>query len=185
MRRPITEIEHDGQTYHLIPWFDQVLDFLEIAEDLTTTEYLYLFLEFFVREDVQFDAELFKKIRSAIFGESKEEGERMIDFLQDEGRIYAGFRQAYGIDLYNEFGKMHWQTFSTLLENLPSDTQFAEVVRIRARKVPKINKYNQEEVQELLRLKAKYRIKETELERKTRLGRKWASLWDALTKGSD
>lgn len=183
MRKPITQIEHEGKTYHLVPWFDQVLDFLELSEDLTPREYIELFLEFFVAEDAPI--EIFTEASRAIFGEPSESEENYVDFKQDEGRIYAGFMQAYGIDLYEQFGKMHWQTFITLLSNLPSDTSFAEVVNIRARKIPRATKYNKEEIQELLRLKAKYRVHESESTRKARLNKQWAGVFDFLMKGSE
>ena len=185
MRKPQTEIEHDGKVYHLIPWFDQVLDWFEISEDLTPAEYVTLFLDFFVAEDVVFDADLFTKVNLAIFGENKNSGENYVDFKQDEGRIYSAFMQAYHIDLYEQFGRMHWQTFVTLLGNLPSDTAFSEVVSIRARKIPKATKYNRDEIRDLLRLKAKYRIKENENVRKKRLNRQWAGIFEFLTKGSE
>ena len=180
MRKPLTEIEHEGKVYHLVPWFDQVLDFLEIAEGLTNAEYILLFLDFFVRERVSFDAGLFLKVRDAVFGETEKSGENYVDFKQDEGRIYAAFMQAYHIDLYEQFGKMHWQTFLTLLGNMPSDTAFSEVVNIRARKLPRLTKHNQEEYMNLVKLKAKYAIKQNEDQKKQRLNQQWASVFHAL-----
>lgn len=185
MRKPPTEIEYNGKVYHLVPWFDQVLDWLEISDDLTPTEYAVLFLDFFVKEPVPFDTELFVRVNRAIFGETKGDGENYVDFKQDEGRIYAAFMQAYHIDLYEQFGKMHWQTFITLLGNIPNNTAFSEVVNIRARKIPEATKYNQEEIRELLRLKAKYRVHESEEKKKQRLNQQWAGIFKFLTKGSE
>ena len=185
MRKPQTQIEYNGKVYHLVPWFDQVLDWLEISEDLTSAEYVVMFMDFFVKEKVPFDVELFTLVNRAIFGEAKSTGENYVDFKQDEGRIYAAFMQAYHIDLYEQFGKMHWQTFLTLLGNIPNNTAFSEVVNIRARKIPKATKYNHEEIRELLRLKAKYRIHEGEEKKKQRLNQQWAGIFQFLTKGSE
>ena len=50
----------------------------------------------------------------------------------DSEYIYAGFMQAYGIDLIDQHGKLHWKKFNALLVGLPSDTRFAEILKIRA-----------------------------------------------------
>ena len=50
----------------------------------------------------------------------------------DSEYIYAGFMQAYGIDLIDQQGKLHWKKFNALLVGLPSDTRFAEILKIRA-----------------------------------------------------
>jgi hypothetical protein len=44
--------------------------------------------------------------------------------------ISAAFQQAYGIGL-DEITSMHWWRFLGLLEGLPADTRFMEVVSIR------------------------------------------------------
>ena len=50
----------------------------------------------------------------------------------DSEYIYAGFMQAYCIDLIEQQGKLHWKKFNALLVGLPSDTRFAEILKIRA-----------------------------------------------------
>ncbi|MGL4697132.1 Gp15 family bacteriophage protein [Enterococcus larvae] len=49
----------------------------------------------------------------------------------DAPYIYASFFQAYGIDLIEEQGKLHWEKFQALLLGLPKGTKFKEVIEIR------------------------------------------------------
>lgn len=55
------------------------------------------------------------------------------DLEFDATYIYTAFRQAYGIDLHRELGRLHWLEFSVLLRDLPESTQFAQIQQIRAR----------------------------------------------------
>lgn len=179
-KKPPMTFEYDGKTYHLIPWFDNVLDYLEVVEDCTVYESVALFLHFFVQEKVPVDVDIFTEAQRVLFGESKKQGENYVDFKQDAARIYAAFRQAYGIDLHEEHGKMHWHVFLALLGNLPSDTAFSEVVNIRQRKLPKLTEYNREEYMELVQLKEKYRIHKTDEQKKKSMNDAWGRVFHAL-----
>lgn len=53
------------------------------------------------------------------------------DIRYDGDYIYASFLQAYGIDLFDVQGKLHWKKFNALLSGLPEGTKFMEVVKIR------------------------------------------------------
>lgn len=53
------------------------------------------------------------------------------DIRFDGDYIYASFLQAYGIDLFDIQGKLHWKKFNALLSGLPEGTKFMEVVKIR------------------------------------------------------
>jgi hypothetical protein len=57
-------------------------------------------------------------------------GPPAFDYFQDAKLISAAFQQAYGIGL-DEITSMHWWRFLGLLEGLPADTRFMEVVSIR------------------------------------------------------
>lgn len=52
------------------------------------------------------------------------------DLTLDAGCIYAGFLQAYGIDL-TAVSCLHWWTFLALLENLPEQTLMAQKMQLR------------------------------------------------------
>lgn len=59
----------------------------------------------------------------------------IFDYNVDHGRIFAAFRQAYGLDLRTE--EMHWWVFCELLNNLPDNTKLKQVMDIRGRKIKK------------------------------------------------
>lgn len=59
------------------------------------------------------------------------------DIRYDGDYIYASFLQAYGIDLFDVQGKLHWKKFNALLSGLPEGTKFMEVVKIRKWKAQK------------------------------------------------
>lgn len=97
----------------------------------------------------------------------KEEGEKLFDFVQDADYIYSAFLQTYGLDLLGKSGaNLHWWTFTALLYGLPDDTRLMQIVDIRARPLPKPTKYNVDERQQLMRLKALYRLDASEGERR-------------------
>ena len=62
---------------------------------------------------------------------------RVYSLIHDAEYIYASFRQAYGIDLFEERGRLHWKKFNALLNGLPSNTKLMEVIRIRTWKPQK------------------------------------------------
>lgn len=53
------------------------------------------------------------------------------DIRYDGDYIYSSFLQAYGIDLFDVQGKLHWKKFNALLSGLPEGTKFMEVIKIR------------------------------------------------------
>lgn len=74
------------------------------------------------------------KIRSK---SQSEDGARLFSLKYDAEYIYSSFLQAYGIDLMEAQNKLHWKKFNALLNGLPSDTKFSEVMKIRSYKPQK------------------------------------------------
>ena len=101
-----------------------------------------------------------------LFAKGRKNGPKVTDFEQDAGMIRAAFRQAYGIDLYTE--KLHWFEFRELLNGLPDNTRYSEVISIRARPIPAPTKYNSQEREWLIKAKAEVALKATENEQKER-----------------
>ena len=65
---------------------------------------------------------------------SSQDKRRLIDYDVDQWRIYADFRQIYGIDL--SLDDMHWWMFNGLLWNMPHEqSSFQQVIEIRRKKV--------------------------------------------------
>lgn len=64
----------------------------------------------------------------------KTEKKRYMDFNKDQWRIYADFRQIYGINL-NE-ADLHWWEFMGMLWNMPQkQSSFLQVIEIRRKKI--------------------------------------------------
>lgn len=77
-------------------------------------------------------------IKSKIRSKSQSEStERLFSLKYDAEYIYSSFMQAYGIDLIDAQNSLHWKKFNALLNGLPSDTKFSEVLKIRSYKPQK------------------------------------------------
>lgn len=77
-------------------------------------------------------------IKSKIRSKSQSEGtKRLFSLKYDAEYIYSSFLQAYGIDLIDAQNSLHWKKFNALLNGLPSDTKFTEVLKIRSYKPQK------------------------------------------------
>lgn len=77
-------------------------------------------------------------IKSKIRSKSQSEStERLFSLKYDAEYIYSSFLQAYSIDLIDAQNSLHWKKFNALLNGLPSDTKFAEVLKIRSYKPQK------------------------------------------------
>lgn len=101
---------------------------------------------------------------------------KLMDFESDSDYIYASFRQAYGIDLVNERGKLPWKRFCELLDGLPDKTKLKEVMKIRAMDVPEPTKYNQKERQNIIELKSYYALPIKNREEKNELDKLFVTL---------
>lgn len=78
---------------------------------------------------------------------SVKENRRLIDFDVDQWRIYAAFKQQYGLDL-DEAADMHFWKFMGLLSSL-NECAYTRVIDIRQRKFkPKMDKEERKSLQE-------------------------------------
>lgn len=156
-----------GRTVPLYASFDRVLDLIDIlrAADLDEGDRLKVACSILfgkARLSRSEQAEALNEAVSLLFAPpTGEPGPKAFDFQQDSELLYAAFRQAYDIDLDAERGHLHWLHFLALLAGLPDDTKLSQVISIRLRPIPKPTKYNREEIRQLLKLKAKYRLKLT------------------------
>lgn len=78
------------------------------------------------------------------------------DIRYDGDYIYASFLQAYGIDLFDVQGKLHWKKFNALLSGLPEGTKLMEVIKIRKWKPQKGD--SSEYKEEMRRLQKDYAL---------------------------
>lgn len=160
----LREIEWRGKRYRLNLAFDRVLSAMDLLEEQTLFEEdrVRAALGLLVRGKPPRSPELLKAIFDHFPKSGEPGGPRVFDFGQDGALIYAAFWQAYGVDLQAMRGKLHWFAFLALLEALPEDTRFSQIVDIRSRPVPAATKYNAQEIAWLLRQKARFALKPRE-----------------------
>ena len=109
----LNSFELDGIEYDIDCSFDTVLDVFEVFSD-----------------DLLNELEKFQVAVKIMTGEHITDA---LTFLteEDASDIYASFRMAYGINLFEEQGKMTWQEFSALLNGMPDNTPVARLIQIR------------------------------------------------------
>ena len=144
----------------LLPW-----DYDSVVKDLNLLEQYELFSQI-MKEFFDVDIDARKDSESDDLegeGEQPQSKPKVFDFKVDAERIYASFMMDYGIDLFEEQGKMHWKKFIALLSGLSERTPFMQVVNIRTMEVPKRNDRDSFEKyrQKILRAKRKYALDQT------------------------
>lgn len=157
--------------------FDTVLRAQELQSDNTFTpaEKIDIWCEMYVKNyediqscDIDMKVEIVRVIyQNFIHNENtnnydEEPNEPVFDFEQDAEIIYASFLYDYGMDLYEQQGKLHWKKFISLLSSLSEKSKFGQVVGIRTAKLPKRTKENAEERAHMQRLKRLYALKPNE-----------------------
>lgn len=84
----------------------------------------------------------------------KKDKQNFYSLKHDAELIYASFMQAYGIDLIDQQGKLHWYKFQALLAGLPEETKFRQVVSIRMWEKPKKSDSEEKRMRELKKIYA-------------------------------
>lgn len=165
LREPlVTSVRYRGRRYRLRPSFDRVLAAYKILqnEEFTHQERVDIALSYIVKGRYPISFDLLNAILEALKAIPTKGGDEdetpVIDFDIDAPYIYAAFMQAYGVDLYEEQGKLHWQKYAALIASLPTNTRMADIMRIRAEKVPAANRHNREEIENIMRAKARYAL---------------------------
>lgn len=149
----ITSIVFEGKEYKIDLAFDTVLDVFDVLSDDALRDYeraeiclaLLLGDQDYTSGPVELWNHIYKKYieierRQAMEYDMKgnpmpvrddEDNEKVLDIEQDAGYIYASFQQAYGMNLYEQQGKLSWHEFKALLSGLPSDTIMQRIIQIR------------------------------------------------------
>lgn len=88
-----------------------------------------------------------------------EDNRRLVDYDVDQWRIYADFRQIYGIDL--SLADLHWWAFNGLIWNMPYEqSAFLQAIEIRRKEITA--RMGQEERKALEKAKAIYALEQPE-----------------------
>ena len=173
-----SSVEYNGTLYDVDLSYSVFFSAADILKDnrLTMMQQIRLALDLFIGPEAPLDLDLLRAVYELVKDDRpKLSGPKYMDIEQDWPYICAGFLQAYGIDLYTD-KSMHILQFQALLQSLPKDTKLAEIIGIRAAKIPAANKHNADQIAELTRLKALYALQGTEKDFQTGL----AGLFDLL-----
>lgn len=103
-------------------------------------------------------------------------------FEKDAGVIWASFFQYYHIDLENEIGKLHWDKFTALLYNLPSKSQFKQIIDIRGKDLSKIDNADERANIQMLQVRYSLQEKQNVEQLNQSMGGMFDSLWDEAKK---
>ncbi|QWF35086.1 bacteriophage Gp15 family protein [Latilactobacillus curvatus] len=160
----------NGEEHPIYMAFDNVMSALETFDDkeLSESDRLYVFLGIMFHDydqelisslDFETQIDVGKQIIDQINSEPienqpvdlegnpmpqpKRDGEQLVSFLFDAKYIYAAFMQAYGIDLIEQQGSLHWSKFSALLNALPDNTLMRQIIDIRKTNLNEIKDKNE------------------------------------------
>lgn len=163
--------------------FDNVMSALETFDDkeLSESDRLYIFLGIMLHDydqelisalDFEAQVDAGKQIIDRINSEPienqpvdlegnpmpqpKRDGEQLVSFLFDAKYIYAAFMQAYGIDLIEQQGSLHWSKFSALLNALPDNTLMRQIIDIRKTDLSEIK--DKDEKKRIKKLKQQFSL---------------------------
>lgn len=162
-------VEYRGRCYGIRPEFDNVLCALRTLDDTSLTPaerrdiaLTYLVDGRFPRHDGLLAAVL--NVLDLMPKGKKSDNVKTLDLFYDTPYIYAAFLQAYGIDLFEERGRLHWLKFHALLSSVPSGTRLYEVMRVRGEEIPPADKHNGKQREALIKAKMHYKLPVTEAE---------------------
>ena len=174
----------NGVNYDFYPYYNRVLTLLsEVFNSKTLTDGQKIELTVKSVSSMPPCKEAFELIINELFPPNKKKTDdepKTMDFEQDAPLIYAGFLQAYGIDLYKERNKMDWRIFIALVRGLPDNTEFSRVIKLRCTKVPKMDKHNAEYVESLIKAKRAVELEEPAEVKKQRMAQKWLQIAEGL-----
>lgn len=182
-KAPKEFITYMGVDYPFHPYFNRVLTLLTEVFPSTLysdSEIVKITIESLSEAPVCQD--VFELILLELFPRKKkqEDGKRTMDFEQDAGLIYAGFLQAYGIDLFQERNRMDWRIFIELVRGLPEGTEFSRVVKIRCTEIPERTKGNERYIDSLIKAKRAVEIEEPEEDKRKRFAQQWIAIAEGL-----
>lgn len=154
---------YNGKKYKLNLAFDNIINIFDLfkTDILVGSEITQFVLEMLIVNPtgVGYDAvDMIFNDYINIAKKSNDNSMRVLDYKQDGMYIYSSFMADYGIDLFEQQGKLHWWKFVSLLSGLSEKTKMREIMSIRSRPLPEPNKYNQKEIANLIELKQYYAL---------------------------
>lgn len=127
---------------------------LDPQEAVELTKYI---LDSFIDIENESSPELYDLEGNPMPSPSNDDGDNEAGFslTYDAPYVYGAFWQAYGINLHEHFGKLHWHQFLALLKALPEDTALKQILSIRSTPLAGLKG---QELEQMRKLKNKYRL---------------------------
>lgn len=161
-------VDYAGNTLEINYSFDSILKCFDIARNdvFNNHEKVVVMFRVLVKDHEQYrtfnlvDRDNVVKLIFDSFMEYKgkdDDDVPVLDYAIDGERIYASFLTV-GIDLQDEIGKMDWDKFSAIFNNLPEDSPIMKAVGYRAMTIPSEKDVGKKERQRLLKLKKFYEL---------------------------
>lgn len=182
-KEPKNYITYLGVDYPFHPYYNRVLTLLTEVFPSTLLNYGEIIrITVTSLSEAPVCKDVFELILLELFpkDKKKEIDRRTMDFEQDAGLIYAGFLQAYGIDLYAERNRLDWRIFLELVRGLPEGTEFSRVVKIRCTDIPERTKGNEKYVDSLIKAKRAVELEEPIEDKKKRFAQQWLAVAEGL-----
>lgn len=154
---------YNGKKYKLNLAFDNIINIFDLfkTDILVGSEITQFVLEMLIVNPIGVGYDAVDKIFNDYINIAKKSNDnsmRVLDYKQDGMYIYSSFMSDYGIDLFEQQGKLHWWKFVSLLGGLSEKSKMREIMSIRSRPLPEQNKYNQKEIANLIELKQYYAL---------------------------
>jgi len=92
----------------------------------------------------------------------------IVDFTIDAERIFSSFLFDYNINLIEQQGKLLWNEFLALFNNLSEETTMKTAIKYRTCEVPKKTKDNADQVKDIKKKKAFYELPQAKAMREAR-----------------
>lgn len=154
---------YNGKKYKLNLAFDNIINMFDLfkTDILVSGEITQFVLEMLIVNPIGVKSDAIDMIFNDYINIAKKSNDnsmRVLDYKQDSMYIYSSFMADYGIDLFEQQGKLHWWKFVSLLSGLSEKSKMREIMSIRSRPLPEPNKYNQKEIANLIELKQYYAL---------------------------
>jgi len=151
-KRPEKTIQLANREYRINLAFDVVISAFGVldSEELDDEDKIKQCFDLFIIDDLGFDSlavksdivsSIFQYVNEQPYGHTDNDEETGnepadnfhsdFDYEQDAGAIYASFLNFYHIDLNQMIGRMHWDEFKALFDNLGSETPIQKIRQYR------------------------------------------------------
>ncbi|MBZ6000958.1 Gp15 family bacteriophage protein [Leuconostoc gelidum] len=150
-KRPEKTIQLVNREYRINLAFDVVISAFGVldSEELDDEDKIEQCFDLLIIDDLGFDSlavksdivsSIFQYINEQPYGhrddeetedEPASEFHSDFDYEQDAGAIYASFLNFYNIDLNQMIGRMHWDEFKALFDNLGAETPIQKIRQYR------------------------------------------------------